>query len=133
MLCADLVLETTNARTLVNCINYRGGMNHHHVCLIVSCKSGTVLTFSSNIQLPKRSIHAEEAAISRFRRMVCDGKVKRQDIRKGVRLVSLRVSPQGNLRMARPCDRCSALIKKCGVVRYVEWSTNDGAIVGDMV
>lgn len=121
-----------NNRALKNCVTCRGHMNHHHVTIIVSCKTGNILSYAPNIQLERsyrRSVHAEVTAINKLFKTISRGKLDSHELRKGVSLISLRIAPGGHFLMAKPCCECDKYIKRFPLIRSVGWSIDDGTLI----
>jgi cytidine deaminase len=113
------------------CVTARpAGLNHHHVALVVSCKTGRVVASGCNRTVADgttaTTVHAEVDALTRFLRTP----TSRCERRRGVRVVSLRVARDGQLRMAKPCARCDQFLRALPVVRRIAWSDDRGDIVG---
>lgn len=103
-------------------------INHHHVAVVYSCKTGGVLASGTNCATAYGSTHAEVSALAQFRSRWRDGRFARAELSKGVGVVSLRVAPSGRLRLAKPCDRCQSCLASCPLVRFVQWSTQEGEL-----
>ena len=125
----DTLLRENSA--LRNCVRRRGFMRHHHVSVILSCKTNNVLCYSSNIMtpFPCKSVHAEAAAIAVLQDRIRARQIHLKDLRKGVSLLSLRIAPAGHLLYARPCAACTACIAQTRIIRRVGWSTDAGTII----
>lgn len=63
------------------------------------------------------TVHAEKSALSKIW----------PNKRVGCRLLSIRITKTGLLRMALPCEECMALIKESGI-RVIDYSTENGEI-----
>lgn len=111
-------------RALQRSMTARGKLTHHHVCILASRKTNNVLCFATNEPLATSSVHAEVRTLRTFSRRAWHA----HDVRRGVTLVSLRVSSTGRLRMARPCVSCARHIARCALVTHVWWSTDNGSI-----
>lgn len=110
-------------------------LNHHHVSVVVSCKTHHVLASATNAALADASVHAEAAAMEKFCKRF-RGKSCREQCRelcRGVEVFSLRVAPGGHLLCAKPCAACASTIRKCPQVRYLHWSKNDGALLRERI
>lgn len=86
---------------------------YKHGALVV--RNGQIVSAGVNVSKgtaeyhwPLASEHAEERAISQA------GKDAR-----GATLYVARVNRQGDARMSKPCERCTAVIRKSGIARVV--------------
>lgn len=105
-------------------------LNHHHVAVVLSRKSGKVLASGVNLALPAGSVHAERSALHQLHTRIANRVICRRELGRGLRLLSLRVSSTGKLRLAKPCAECERAIRSCPYgVRCVAWSDNDGNLV----
>ena len=64
-----------------------------------------------------------------FRDRVHKCVIQPDELRKGVRVVSLRFSKSGALLLAQPCETCHRLLRACAHVREIAWSESDGSLV----
>tara|TARA_Y100000741_G_scaffold340536_1_gene302180 strand:- start:76 stop:387 length:312 start_codon:yes stop_codon:yes gene_type:complete len=93
----------------------------------VSRKTSAVLASATNCALPHdATVHAERAALAQLMQRARDGQISSRDLRRGVRVVSLRFSNSGALQLARPCCECERAMRQCVLVREVAWSTGAG-------
>ena len=104
-----------------------GGAHSQHVALIQSTKTNRMLSLGVNCLKPVSknlggSIHAESIAIQTFLKKMKAQKIKKSDMRHGVKLLSLRFDRSGNLKNAKPCERCSSMIKNCSYITKVVYS-----------
>lgn len=105
-------------------------MNHHHVAVVVSCKTGHVLASATNEPTADGSVHAERGALRQLDHRMHDRALHPREVRRGVAVLSLRVTRSGaRLRLARPCAACAALLRAHPLVRSVAWSTDEGELV----
>lgn len=104
-------------------------VTHHHVAVVISNKTGSVLASGTNSATATGSIHAEVAATVQFKQRLRDRVLHTREVNKGVHLLSLRVSNQGKLRLAKPCQACRATMKLCPLIRRCSWSDNDGNLI----
>lgn len=104
-------------------------LNHHHVAVVLSCKTGRVLASATNEATPFASVHAEVAAMRQLRRRTRDGVLHGRELRHGVGVMSLRLNMAGQLRLAKPCPACFRALGESGVVRWVAWSDGEGELV----
>ena len=103
-------------------------LNHHHIVIIYSCKTGNVLANGTNHPLPHGSIHAEIDALHRLNARLRDKVLPLKEFRKGVGVISLRISQQGKLRLAKPCPACDRALRSCILVKRIEWSDQCGSV-----
>lgn len=111
------------ARTAQRSINSKYSLG----AVLVS--SGRVIAASPNryrndpafIEMEKCSEHAEEAVV----RLAGKSAV-------GSTVYVVRVNRRGEHRMARPCQRCAAMLYRAGVTKVV-YSGNDGVVVTERV
>lgn len=106
-------------------------LNHHHVAVVLSCKTGRVLASATNEATACASVHAEVAALRQLHRRTRDGVLRRREFRHGVGVLSLRLNMTGQLRLAKPCSACFRALGASGVVRWVAWSDAEGGLVHD--
>lgn len=85
---------------------------YFHSALVI--KGGAILAYGYNHD----GRHAEVVALSKLW----------PNKRKGVTVLSLRLSVEGGLAMAKPCAKCAAFLAENGV-RRVYYSTREGEIV----
>lgn len=104
-------------------------INHHHVSVVVSCKTGRVLSSGTNCATARGSIHAEMQALRQFQHRLRDRCINPTEVNKGVTLMSLRIAPGGHLILAKPCENCYRNIIACPHVKSVEWSDQNGEVV----
>lgn len=103
-------------------------LNHHHIAIIYSCKGGNVLATGTNRPEGKTSVHAEVDALQRLRCRLRDRVLNPRFLKRGVTVLSLRLSQTGELRLAKPCAACAHVLGNCKWVRRVEWSDQFGRI-----
>lgn len=111
-----------------------GGAHCQHVALIQSSKTSRVLSIGINCLKPVSknlggSVHAESIAIQTFCKKLRAQKIKKSDIRHGVKLLSLRFDRTGKLKGAKPCERCSSIIRNCHYITKVIYSDEDANFV----
>jgi len=106
---------------------YRYNLNHHHVAVVLSLKSGKVLASGVNHATMMGSVHAEVDAMNQMHRR--RNLIERRELRKGLCLLSLRITRAGKLRLAKPCAACESAIRRCTLMRRIVWSENDGTLV----
>ena len=124
------VLSPNQARqltSLAHCPNPH--VNHHHLAVVVSCKTQNVLASATNAATAKGSIHAEQAALEQLRRRLRDRAIFHREVRQGVDVLSLRIASSGVLRLAKPCAACAEALRRCPLVRSVSWSDDSGNMV----
>lgn len=128
------VLTPTQASSVTACAFTRNThINHHHVALVLSNKTGNLLASATNVATPTGSIHAEVAAMRQLRHRLRDRALFGREVKSGVRVLSLRLGPSGNLLLAKPCCRCSQEIRRCPLVKSVLWSDSSGGIVKERI
>lgn len=115
------------------CID-NGGARCQHLAFIQSLKNNRVLSIAINSLRPANkylggSIHAEILAIEVFTKKLKARKINKQDVRGGTLLTSLRFDRHGNLKKAKPCNRCSSFIKNCKYITKVRWSSEDETLI----
>lgn len=89
---------------------------HKHVALIFV--NGILVTFANNVS----NNHAEIRALDRAR-LIFMG-----DYPDDLMLVSIAITKDGKLKLAKPCKRCEANIKRRGI-KHVRYSTKAGRII----
>jgi len=90
-----------------------------HVSFVVTnCQARVVAWGVNGFDLKGQSVHSEETAWSKFVELVQRNALPRRWLRKGVHLVNVALTRTYQLRMSRPCRRCSHLIE-----RYSHWIT----------
>lgn len=104
-------------------------LNHHHIAIILSCKTDRVLASATNQLTKHGSIHAEVEALRQLHSRLRDRVVYTREVSRGVYLLSLRLNREGKLMMAKPCISCSKALAKCPLMRRVAWSDENGNIV----
>ena len=104
-------------------------LNHHHVAVVLSRKTGHLLASATNTATAYGSVHAEAAALRQFHIRRRDGVIGRQQLRRGVAVLSLRLNARGQLRNATPCSQCWKALWRCDAVRCVSCSNDVGDIV----
>lgn len=126
----DTVLTPTQAAHVTSAAFRRNPLlNHHHVAVVVSCKTGNVLASATNEATAYGSVHAEVAALGQFERRLHDRTLHYREVRRGVAVLSLRVTVAGRLRLAKPCAACAGALRRCPHVRLVAWSDDEGDLV----
>lgn len=106
-------------------------LNHHHVAFVYSCKTGRILANGTNRITSTGSVHAEVDALNNLHARVRDRVCSPREYSRGVNMISLRVSQGGELRLAKPCVACAAALKRCALIKRIEWSDQDGDVVGE--
>ena len=104
-------------------------MNHHHVAVVLSSKTGNVLASATNVATKAGSIHAEVGAIRQLHHRLKDGVLFPREVKRGTMVLSLRINARGQLMFAKPCANCSAAMQKSGLVKHVAWSNEYGTLV----
>ena len=103
--------------------------NHHHVAIVTSCKTGTVLASATNEPTPTGSVHAEIGALRQFQKRLRDRTFHSREVCRGVCVTSVRLNRSNQLLLAKPCTPCTLALSKCALVRRVVWSNEHGDIV----
>lgn len=104
-------------------------MAQHHVAVVISRKTGNVIASATNEAMKTGSVHAECAALEQLRRRLRNRALPARDLRRGVLVLSLRVSRSGTLLLAKPCSACENTLRRCPYTKRVGWSDDDGKIV----
>ena len=126
------VLNPSQCRRVTSDIISRNPiLNHHHVAIVYSCKTGRILANGTNRLTSRGSVHAEIDALNNLHARMRDRVRSPREYSKGVNMISLRVSHGGELRLAKPCVACAAALKRCILIKRVEWSDQDGTVVGE--
>ena len=106
-------------------------LKHHHIAVVYSCKTGNVLANGTNRVTSKGSVHAEVDALTHLHARLRDRVCAPCEFSKGVNIISLRVSPGGELRLAKPCVACANALKRCTLIKRVEWSDQCGQVISE--
>ena len=124
------VLSPTQAGCVTSLATRRCALlNHHHVAIALSEKSGRVLASATNSATPTGSVHAEVAVLQQLHRRLRDRVFGPKELARGVIVLSLRITPAGVLRLAKPCAACAHRLRAAAHVRRVAWSNDDGELV----
>lgn len=121
------VLNSSQINTITASAFVRSqNLHHHHIAIAISLKTGNVLASATNSATVTGSIHAEAAAVQQLRQKLRDRVLYSRDILKGIDLVSLRISKEGQLRLAKPCPNCRNVMKQFRLIKCCSYSTNCG-------
>lgn len=123
------VLSPMQLSVVTSDARLRRNMTHHHIAFVLSRKTGHLLASATNCATPSGSVHAEAAAMMQFEKRLKDGAMHARELRRGVDVLSLRLSQLGELRLAKPCAACTNVMRRSGHVRRIRWSENDGNVV----
>ena len=126
------VLRPLDVAQLTTDVLTRGGLQHHHVAIVYSCKTGRILANGTNQVVPcgsVHSVHAEVDALARFNARRRGHVFPSKEMQRGICVLSLRVSREGHIRLAKPCRDCECALKRCRFVRRIEWSGECGKIL----
>lgn len=104
-------------------------LNHHHVAVVLSSKTGNVLASATNVATKAGSIHAEVGAIRQLHHRLKDKVLFAREVKRGAILLSFRINAKGQLMFAKPCANCVEAIQKSGLVKHVAWSNECGTLV----
>ena len=90
-----------------------------HIAIIEN-PSGKILTVGFNFG----DIRAEHAALINLRNMVKYGKIKKHKVKR-LSMIVYRINNKLELKMSRPCDKCTKLIHSdyAASIRRIIWST----------
>ena len=127
-LCTVLT-PTQAAHVTASALHRSETLNHHHVAVVLSCKTGNVLASATNQATAFGSVHAEVAALHQFHHRIVDRAFHMRELKRGVAVLSLRITHGGLLRLAKPCRTCSEALRRCPWVRLVAWSDQEGNLV----
>jgi len=125
------VLTTSQSMQLTSLAFCRcSSLNHHHVAVALSCKTGHVLASATNSATAVGSVHAERAVLYKLSKQLQRRRIDPKDVSRGVHILSLRITAGQSLRLAKPCQPCmTALRNAAPLVRWVAWSDDDGELI----
>lgn len=111
-----------------------GSQRYVHLAFIVSSKTNELLSYSCNCKdglLPyKRSLHAEDQALSILINKLVKKKMEFKNIRSGINVISLRITRNNEIKLALPCMRCyKRMMRNRSLINSVLWSDDDGNII----
>lgn len=125
----DGVLTRTQITHVTASAFTRSSLNHHHVAIVLSLKTGNVLASATNSATAYGSVHAEMAALQQLRRRLRDRALFSREVRRGTVLMSVRLNARGELRLAKPCAACAQAMHRDALIRVVGYSDDDGCMV----
>lgn len=101
----------------------KNDLHQKHLALVVSNKTARLLSSATNVAHPTQfSIHAEAAALLKLEARLRDRAIDPKAMKRGVTIYSLRFSASGELRGAKPCVKCEALLRRTSYVTHCQYS-----------